>query len=556
VSRIWILSVLLRYIEMEIQHFCHDEHPLVFNEDERSRRRCWGCYETVLGPSYSCIQCKDFYHHKSCAELPHELHHPLHPKHPLILFEEWKYFYNKEYSKCEVCKKYIGQYSYGCSDCNFNLHNRCASLPLTMETGVHDHPLTCLWKLVKFTCDLCGKVGNVAPYQCASRHFWIHKSCGSCLRRVKVIRHKHPLNLIHSLEVNQSISRFCQLCVQKVDTDYGLYYCSICDFVVHLDCAMYERNREELKDEEFENEDSELDEAVDLETYKVKKIILGEDGTEIATEIEHFTHEHDLKLIDEVLNNEKCNGCARAILPPFYSCSKCSFFLHKSCVELSRKIERHPLHRHAVILLANQPSKTFWCDACGQICNGFTYRCEKCDFDLDVQCSLNLDIVIHEGHEHRLILSNTPYKQKCNCCDNERYQVFRCTTCEFALDFKCATLPLSTRYKQHDHPFKLCYTPEDDSGEYYCDICEEERDPQHWYYYCAKCNYLAHPECILGKYPNYKFGGAYTFDCHEHPLTFIEKTKDHPPCDKCHQPCTELIHQCVQCNFNMHPYCL
>ena len=37
-----------------------------------------------------------------------------------------------------------------------------------------------------------------------------------------------------------------------------------------------------------------------------------EDGTKIATEIKHFSHEHDLKLIDEVLNNQKCDGCITA----------------------------------------------------------------------------------------------------------------------------------------------------------------------------------------------------------------------------------------------------
>jgi hypothetical protein len=81
-------------------------------------------------------------------------------------------------------------------------------------------------------------------------------------------------------------------------------------------------------------------------------------------EIEHFTHEHDLKLTDEIQNNEKCDGCALAILPPFYSCGKCSFFLHKSCVELPRKIKRHPLHRHSLTLhpcgqMVPYRSKTF-----------------------------------------------------------------------------------------------------------------------------------------------------------------------------------------------------
>ena len=50
----------------------------------------------------------------------------------------------------------------------------------------------------------------------------------------------------------------------------------------------------ELKDEE--NEDAELDQSVEsVAAYKVKNIKVGEDGTEIATEIEHFSHEHDLK---------------------------------------------------------------------------------------------------------------------------------------------------------------------------------------------------------------------------------------------------------------------
>jgi hypothetical protein len=120
------------------------------------------------------------------------------------------------------------------------------------------------------------------------------------------------------------IPRFCQICVQKVDTDYGLYYCSRCDFVAHLDCAMDSRNREELKDEES------TEQSVDSAAYEVKKHNVGKDGTKIATEIKHFSHEHDLKLSDEVQNNKICDGCVRAIHPPFYSCGKCSFFLHKS----------------------------------------------------------------------------------------------------------------------------------------------------------------------------------------------------------------------------------
>ena len=89
---------------------------------------------------------------------------------------------------------------------------------------------------------------------------------------------------------------------------------------------------------ELENEDLELDQSVDLAAYKVKNIKVREDGTEIATEIQHFSHEHELKLSDdEVLNIEKCDGCVQAIFPPFYRSVNCSFFLHESCAKLPRK---------------------------------------------------------------------------------------------------------------------------------------------------------------------------------------------------------------------------
>ncbi|XP_050280656.1 uncharacterized protein LOC126721648 [Quercus robur] len=224
---------------------------------------------------------------------------------------------------------------------------------------------------------------------------------------------------------------------QKMDTNYGLYYCSRCNFAGHLDCATGEGNIEdinllELKKEEsvkskamLENVDSKLDQFVDSKICKVIKTTMGEDGTEIATEIKHFSHKHDLKLTDVVPNNKICNG-------------------------------------------------------------------------------LILNTLGHACHEHPLYLSVTNNGQKCSICGFEQYRVFHCTTCEFVLDFKCATLPQTAWYNQHEHPFTLRYTPEDDYDEYCCDICEEERDSKQWFYYCEDCSYLAHSNCIIGEAPNYK----------------------------------------------------
>ena len=226
---------------------------------------------------------------------------------------------------------------------------------------------------------------------------------------------------------------------------------------------------------------------------------MGEDGTEIATEIKHFSHVHDLKLTDEIPNNTKCNGCVQSIPSPFYSCTACSFFLHKSCSKLP-KIKRHPLDQHPLTLSYQQAS--FFCYACDQRCNGLKYNCQICKCNYNVQCILLSNTLTLACHEHRLYLSITNNLQKCSSCNYENYFVFRCSTCEFVLDLICATLPQTTWYNQHEHPFNLRYTLEDDSGEYYCDICEEERDPKQWFYYCAECSFPAHRDCILGKNPN------------------------------------------------------
>ena len=164
-----------------------------------------------------------------------------------------------------------------------------------------------------------------------------------------------PILPLNSVKLSLDFVNF----VFKKWTRYGLYYCSKCNSVAHLDCSLDTRNLEYINflEHEDEDEDSEPDESVDLTTYKVKKFIERKDGTQIPSKIAHFSHDHDLKFVNEAQNNQKCNGCARDICPPFYSCVKCKFFLHESCAKLPKK-KRHPLHRHPLTLLTKSPSRT------------------------------------------------------------------------------------------------------------------------------------------------------------------------------------------------------
>ena len=143
----------------------------------------------------------------------------------------------------------------------------------------------------------------------------------------------------------------------------------------------------------------------------------------------------ELKLTKEILNNTKCNGCVQSILSPFYSCTQCSFFLHKSCSELP-KIKWHPIDRHPLTL--NYTQASFFYNVCHQQCNGLKYNCQLYNYNFNVPCILLLDTLTHACHEHRLYLSLRNYEQKCSSCNSKMFGVFHCATCKFVLDFKCA----------------------------------------------------------------------------------------------------------------------
>ncbi|KAF5454031.1 hypothetical protein F2P56_023728 [Juglans regia] len=271
---------------------------------------------------------------------------------------------------CDHCAKLGKGMFYLCFTCSFMVYPQCTLSPrieqsLIVKARIHDHPLTLARKLISFTCDACGKECMGMFYFCTTCSFVSHLDCVSLPSIVKVTRHYHPLNLAYnSLLGSQFDGRVCQLSVKAVNVDYGVYYCSSCDFVSHLHCATSKEDKDATfvqisKDEEsiesstsvLEHEDPCSNESVSPSTFVVKEIKLALDGIEIVAKIKHFSHEeHDLNLDDKLENNEKCDGCMQPIFPPFYASNQCGFFLHKACVELPSTI-RHPLHgQHPLIL--------------------------------------------------------------------------------------------------------------------------------------------------------------------------------------------------------------
>jgi hypothetical protein len=532
-----------------LHHFSHEEHPLIFVEelqnDGANEFVCSGCEESIWGPAYKCSQYCNFFIHKSCAELPREIQHPLHPNHTLVLeVPSRPKLCEACYRSCERC------FFYHCNTCDFDgLHIECASGWRTKPEDCHQHEFVTVFQQIQFTCELCGEDRNSFAQVCRICQLLAHTPCTEMPRTIKIIADRHWLNLVYSLGQvmkEQDDCVLCNLCGKKLNLKYAAYYCRQCDFVAHLECARQNWiGPSDTVDSSIDLiEDSDFEEDEELEVIK------------------HFNHKHYLFINRnevEVHDHKLCEGCMQSISAPFYSCEQCDYFLHSKCARLPLK-KRHPNHPHLLTLSARGRESYIdglvFCNACGRYSHGFAYTCHKCDYySLDIRCGSILKIFNHEVHQHSLFHALSSV-EKCRACDGSENTngVFVCTKCSFALGFECATLPLKAKYEYHPHLLSLTHvTAENDFEEYYCLICEEERNSDHWFYYCAQCNFGAHPRCVVGRNPYIKYGRNLTRKYHRHPLNFVRRTKVSRPCDACGETFDgHVALGCTQCKSIIH----
>ncbi|XP_076904855.1 uncharacterized protein LOC143560438 [Bidens hawaiensis] len=185
---------------------------------------------------------------------------------------------------------------------------------------------------------------------------------------------------------------------------------------------------------------------------------------------------------------------------------------------------------------------------------------------------------------------------------------FHCPACDFYLHTMCALLlPGKIRHKYDKHSLSLRYYPaENHSSEYFCEICEDELNPQKWFYHCSTCASSMHTVCAplklhcersllansepVFRFLNVKFGRTFEITDHPHPhphpLTFEQglsadgecdlqphqKNKDddedkddsvveEPHVGKC-KMCKEEIYSfhlcyysCKDCDYSLHKFC-
>ncbi|XP_017984261.1 PREDICTED: uncharacterized protein LOC108660470 [Theobroma cacao] len=473
-----------------------------------------------------------------------EIQHPSH-NHPLV-FKEERSHESDEMLYCRGCGEVVSGPTYSCVACGFHLDKNCAEAPFWLNHPLHrSHSLDLVSPPGKFwfNCDFCNK------------RVTVHKDCISLSRIIKSIWHHHPIFHNYFAVENECGILECGICHEEVNKEYGNYCCSACKFIVHVNCALenttFYYEIESKDDYEKLNENSTL---VDPSFLVIKEIKLGENV--ITTEIQHFSHEHNLVLYDEVKDEKCCYCCSLLIETSFYSCSECDFSLHKSCAVLPKKMEfwAFPLTLNLI------PNHFFKCHFCHSLHTGFAYNLKE--LCLCVQCTERSLSYTSQAHKEHPLLFYNKYNGQCNACGNsitDDFATYRCKGCNFNLHVLCTLLPRTAWHKCDEHCLTLTYHEVHDYSEYhFCDICEERRNPNIWFYHCALCDKSAHPKCVLGDYPFIKLGRRISAKTdHPHLLILGQKVYLYPECSKCGQLCFDLALECAdtRCSFVIHWRC-
>ncbi|GJU79064.1 zinc finger, PHD-type containing protein [Tanacetum coccineum] len=298
---------------------------------------------------------------------------------------------------------------------------------------------------------------------------------------------------------------------------------------------------------------------------------------------------HDsIKMVEVV-----CNACIRPITNlPFYKCTAfddgCKFVLHAWCTRLPTEFETMDLSSFTFNykLLPQDPKfMGVLCNFCDLLCNGFVYNIKTSDFrleyNLDVHCALTPAKITHKSHPNHLleICEYEPSSEKyCRLClsDAKKQTFYTCKPCNFTIHSKCALLwPDTISHKYDKHQMTLRYFPvENYNGDYFCEVCEEEFNPNGAFYHCDQCVYSMHPACCVpilqketkytrfypdvgvAKFDNIKFGDSFKVNGHPHIVSLCRGIESDGECAKCGRHLQDtLILKCLQCKFAIDRYC-
>ncbi|KAL3737934.1 hypothetical protein ACJRO7_019456 [Eucalyptus globulus] len=529
-----------------IPHFSHRHLLTICEISEHKEVNCAACEKHCSNESYCCKECK-FFLHKSCAELSRELKHDLHP-HSLTLcdtvnYSSWHTTTNSSIY-CDGCMKRFRGFTFRCEECNFDLDIECAqkstygsNVKKQIQHFIHGDPLI-LMEVIdedkEVWCRACEKRCLNIAYSCDSCQFFLHKSCAELQQELCHPVHLHTLKLCPTVDDDAGLS--CDFCGEIF---HGfVYQCNECQFHLDVICA--------------------------------QQLPSSETGGQKQTD--NFGHRHPLtlRLRDDEDDIFKCRACDERCLGPVYGCEQCKYFLHESCAELPLEREHFYHEQHPLKL---QVAKYHNCALCGNRIEGYTYRCEQCDFDLDVLCAQMTSMRPGEGrvtrprkkvedikkqhfcHEHVLTGSEKSEEDRvfCSGCKKQCSGLtYACDTCKFYLDEACSELP--REYEHFFHPLHKLTLQNSHLG-VYCRACEKKCSG--FTFSCRECKFHMDVVCAMKAEKVTREPNCYIpHFSHGHPLKIIDEEWN-TKCLACGKQRLDssLIYGCKKCRVWLHKSC-
>uniref|UniRef100_A0A7N2RAS4 DC1 domain-containing protein n=1 Tax=Quercus lobata TaxID=97700 RepID=A0A7N2RAS4_QUELO len=455
--------------------------------------------------------------HKSCAELPQEVQSPFHPQHTLTLKRPR---YSRQFV-CKGCNLLSNGFCYHCNDCDFQLdhplptygcsqcllflHGSCfdeRKFPPEIQHYYHPHPLTLSIKSHRKLI-LSSQTATTSHPKLPSRtttsppKLTLPTTSSPSRTTTSPPKSTTPSPPKSTTPSPQTFT--CKACHKSAGEIHWCYSCKQCqDF--------------------------------GMDIARTTLLVLPTSSTiksETESQIQHFLHGHPLSLHYKDINDQQvasCRVCMKSCTGPTYVCGRRSsdycenIHFHKSCLEFQQQI-CHPFHPYHLLTLLDQSNSYRRCNACRSSPDPnsqfFNYICEShnCNFLLHAECSTVMTPAItYPGHDHLLRFRDRDnnvenIKLMCSACKSnicESY-AFTCLYCDLNLHLTCGPLPYLIKHEDHNtHPLFLANSPvqeevEDETEEFYCHACEEERDPQLPVYYCAKCYFVVEIKCVFSQ---------------------------------------------------------
>lgn len=231
-----------------IDYFDHEHHLRLDKYDgaRDATKQCQACVFPInnVNRFYDCNQCS-YSLHEECASLPRKLDHVLH-KHSLVL--DTSPLDDYDAMTCAACTRNSNGFRYKCLDkaCvirEFHIEIRCTLIPHLFTHKSHEqHPL---YNFVSYgaeameRCPICKEKVGYFRLHCTECEFVMCYRCATIPTEIHYKHDEHPLTLCYGGEgrvVDHDGIYWCEVCERKIDPEKWFYTCDKCCTTVHRLC--------------------------------------------------------------------------------------------------------------------------------------------------------------------------------------------------------------------------------------------------------------------------------------------------------------------------------